>query len=97
MASIEENQLVALSRIASLKGTFLVNNVAVEKVIDFSELFVCEDTVISSLKENGSSDVRDKYMATVGGTLKAGTIISCKNGKFTGITLSSGSVNLILL
>lgn len=96
MASIEENQLVALSRIASLKGTFLVNN-ALEKTIDFSELFVCEDTVISSLKENGGGDVRDKYMAAVGGTLKAGTIISCKNGKFTGITLTSGSVNLILL
>ena len=96
MASTEQNQLVALNRIASIKGTFLVNNL-VEKTIDFSELFVCEDTVIASLKENGGGDVRDKYMAAVGGTLKAGTIISCKNGKFTGITLSSGSVNLILL
>jgi len=96
MASIEENQLVALSRIASLKGTFLVNN-AVGKTIDFSELFVCEDTVIASLKENGGGDVRDKYMSDVTGTLKAGTIISCKNGKFTGIHLTSGSVNLILL
>ena len=97
MATIEQNQLVALNRIASIKGTSLVNNIAVEKTIDFSELFVCEDTVISSLKENGGADVRDKYMAAVGGTLKAGTIISCKNGKFTGITLTSGSVNLILL
>ncbi len=96
MASIEENQLVALSRIASLKGTYLVND-ANPATIDFSELFVCEDTVIASLSENGSSDIRDKYMAAVGGTLKAGTIISCKNGKFTGITLTSGSVNLILL
>jgi len=91
MASTEQNQLVALNRIASIKGTFLVNN------IDFSELFVCEDTVIASLKENGGADVRDKYIAAVGGTLKAGTIISCKNGKFTGIHLTSGSVNLILL
>jgi len=96
MASTEQNQLVALNRIASIKGTFLVNN-AVGKTIDFSELFVCEDTVIASLKENGGGDVRDKYMSDVSGTLKAGTIISCKNGKFTGIHITSGSVNLILL
>ena len=94
---IQLRQLVALERIASVRGTFLVNTALVPvNTKEFSEFFVCEDTVVSALLENGGGDVRAKY-GRVGATLKAGTIVTCNNGKFTGITLTSGSVNLILL
>ena len=101
---IQLRQLVALERIASVRGTYLVNDaVAVAK--DFSEFFVCEDTIIASLLENGDNflvtpgggEVKSKYIADPAIALKAGTIVTCNNGKFTGITLTSGSVNLILL
>lgn len=94
---IQLRQLVALERIASVRGTFLVNTALVSvNTKEFSEFFVCEDTVVSALLENNGGDVRAKY-GIVGATLKAGTIVTCNNGKFTGITLTSGSVNLILL
>ena len=94
---IQLKQLVALQRIASVRGTYAVNNTTAVTDKDFSEFFVCEDTVIATLLENGGGDVKTKYIAAPATALKAGTIVTCNNGKFTGITLTSGSVNLILL
>lgn len=84
-----------LQTIAAAQGTFIVNNTS-EKTVDFDALQVCEDTVISSLKIGGV-EKKTEYIADTAGTLKAGTIIR-PNGveKFSAVTLTSGSVVLVL-
>lgn len=83
-----------IDKLVGSKGTFLVNNTT-EKTVDFAMLVVSEDTVISSLKVAGSN-VLGTYIANTSGTLKAGTIITGRGVIFSGITLTSGAVNLVL-
>lgn len=83
-----------LDKIVGAKGTFIVNNTTL-KTVDFSMLVVLEDTVISNLKVAGT-DAKSSYIANTAGTLKAGTIISGAGVVFSAITLTSGSVNLVL-
>ena len=83
-----------LDKLVGSKGTFLVNNTT-EKTTNFSMLVVAEDTVISSLKVAGTN-VLSSYVASVGGTLKAGTIITGQGVVFSAVTLTSGAVNLVL-
>lgn len=84
----------SLDKVVGKKGTFIVNNTTL-KTIDFSMLVVLEDTVISNLKVAGT-DVKSNYIANTAGTLKAGTIISGQDVVFSAVTLTSGSVNLVL-
>jgi hypothetical protein len=83
-----------LDKLVGQKGTFIVNNTT-QKTVDFAMLVVLEDTVISSLKVAGS-DAKSSYIANTAGTLKAGTIITGQGVVFSAVTLTSGSVNLVL-
>ncbi len=83
-----------IDKLVGSKGTFLVNN-TVEKTVDFAILVVSEDTVISSLKVGGTN-VLSTYVANTAGTIKAGTIITGRGVAFSGVTLTSGAVTLVL-
>ena len=84
-----------LDKLVANKGVYIVNDTTeVTKVID--GVFVLEDTVISTLKVGGT-DALSSYVSTPATAIKAGAYIRPLDGvKFSGITLTSGSVALIL-
>jgi len=77
-------------------GVYIVKNTS-EATKNFAAVYVLEDTVISSLKVDGA-DAKSTYIAATGTALKAGALIRPTSGiaYFSGITLTSGSVALIL-
>lgn len=84
-----------LATMSACQGTFIVND-TVEKTVSFDLLVCTEDTVISSLKLDGV-DVKADYIAAPATALKAGTLIRAFDGdKFSGVTLTSGSITLVL-
>ena len=86
---------IADSVLVAQQGTFIVNN-TVEKVVAHDAIAVLEDTVFSSIKVAGV-DVKSTYIAATGTAVKAGAIIRPINGaKFSAVTLTSGSVCLVL-
>jgi len=76
-------------------GTFTVNGTA-EVTKSFFGFYVAEDTVIASLKVGGVAVDLEDYIQTPATAIKGGTIISCQEDVFSAITLTSGSVTLIL-
>jgi hypothetical protein len=86
--------LMNLDKLVASQGVFIVNNTT-EKTAVFAGLLVLEDTVIASLKVAGS-DVKSTYIATPATAVKAGAYITGQGVKFSGVTLTSGSVALIL-
>ena len=79
-------------------GTFTVND-TVEKVINASGIYVAEDTVFARLEINGDTgtDAKGDYISAVGTAVKAGTLIRAYHPEyFSAVTLTSGSVTLIL-
>ena len=86
---------IANSVLTAQQGTFIVNNTAA-KTVDHDAIVVLEDTVFSAIRVAGS-DVKSSYIAATGTAVKAGAIIRPINGaKFSGVTLTSGSVCLVL-
>jgi hypothetical protein len=86
---------VVNSVLTAQQGIFIVNN-TVEKTVNHDAIMVLEDTVFSSIKVAGV-DVKSTYIAATGTAVKAGAIIRALNGaKFSGVTLTSGSVCLVL-
>jgi hypothetical protein len=86
---------IANSVLTAQQGTFIVNN-TVEKTINHDAIVVLEDTVFSSIKVAGV-DVKSTYIAATGTAVKAGAIIRpLRDAKFSGVTLTSGSVCLVL-
>jgi hypothetical protein len=86
---------IANSVLTAQQGTFIVNN-TVAKTVDHDAIIVLEDTVFSAIRVAGS-DVKSTYIAATGTAVKAGAIIRAINGaKFSGVTLTSGSVCLVL-
>jgi hypothetical protein len=86
---------IADSVLVAQQGTFIVNN-TVEKVVSHDAIVVLEDTVFSAIRVAGT-DVKSTYIAATGTAVKAGAIIRPINGaKFSGVTLTSGSVCLVL-
>lgn len=84
-----------LATMSACQGTFIVND-RTEKTVSFDLLVCLEDTVISSLKLDGV-DVLSQYVQTPATALKAGTLIRAFDGqKFSGVTLTSGSITLVL-
>ena len=83
------------SVLTAQQGTFIVNN-TVTKTVNHDAIVVLEDTVFSAIRVAGS-DVKSTYIAATGTAVKAGAIIRPINGaKFSGVTLTSGSVCLVL-
>jgi hypothetical protein len=86
---------IANSVLTAQQGTFIVNNTAA-KTVDHDAIVVLEDTVFSAIRVAGS-DVKSTYIAATATAVKAGAIIRPLNGaKFSGVTLTSGSVCLVL-
>ena len=86
---------VVNSVLTAQQGTFIVNN-TVEKEVSHDAIVVLEDTVFSAIRVAGT-DVKSSYIAATGTAVKAGAIIRPINGaKFSGVTLTSGSVCLVL-
>lgn len=86
---------IANSVLVAQQGTFIVNN-TVTKTVDHDVIVVLEDTVFSAIRVAGV-DVKSTYIAATGTAVKAGAIIRPINGaKFSGVTLTSGSVCLVL-
>jgi len=86
---------VVNSVLTAQQGTFIVNN-TVEKEVSHDAIVVLEDTVFSAIRVAGV-DVKSTYIAATGTAVKAGSIIRPINGaKFSGVTLTSGSVCLVL-
>ncbi len=86
---------IANSVLTAQQGTFIVNNTAA-KTVDHDAIVVLEDTVFSAIRVAGT-DVKSSYIAATGTAVKAGAIIRPINGaKFSGVTLTSGSVSLVL-
>jgi hypothetical protein len=85
----------ANSVLTAQQGTFIVNN-TVAKTVNHDAIIVLEDTVFSAIRVGGV-DVKSTYIAATGTAVKAGAIIRPLNGaKFSGVTLTSGSVCLVL-
>lgn len=83
-----------LDKMVASKGVFICNNTT-EKTATISAIFVLEDTVFSAIKVAGS-DVKSTYIGTAATAVKAGAYITGQGVNFSGVTLTSGSVALIL-
>ena len=87
--------LLNLDTMAANKGVYIVNDTTeTTKVI--KGLFVLEDTVIATLKVGGV-DALSSYVSTPATAIKAGAFITPLDGaNFSGVTLTSGSLALII-
>ena len=84
-----------IGEMAGNMGTFIVNGTTeVTKTID---AIVClEDTVFASIKVGGV-DSKSTYIQNTATAVKAGAIITPINdAQFSGVTLISGSIALVL-
>lgn len=83
-----------IDKLVASKGVYIVNDTTeATKTID--GILVLSDTVFSSIKVGGV-DVKSSYISTTGTAVKAGAYITGIGVKFSGVTLSSGQVALIL-
>lgn len=84
-----------LGEIAANNGTFILNSdINLTKTID--AIVVLEDTIFQTIGVNGS-DVKSTYIADVSIAVRAGAIITpVGDAQFSGVTLTSGSVALVL-
>ena len=89
---------VNLMKMSAAEGTFTVND-AIANAKDFISIYVGEDTVVASIFLNGgATNVVGNYIKSPDVAVKGGTIIAIgtKAGYGSSITLTSGSVTLIL-
>jgi hypothetical protein len=81
----------------AINGVIIVND-TVENTTHADSYYVAEDTVIASIKINGlAADVKALYISAPATAVKGGVLITPQSGAyFSGITLTSGSVVVIL-
>ena len=81
----------------AINGVIVVNDTA-ENTTHADSYYVAEDTVIASIKINGAAtDVKSLYISDSAVAVKGGVLITPQSGAyFSGITLTSGSVVVIL-
>ena len=81
----------------AINGVIVVNDTA-ENTVHADSYYVAEDTVIASIKINGlAGDVKATYISAPATAVKGGVLITPQSGAyFSGITLTSGSVVVIL-
>jgi hypothetical protein len=85
----------SLDKLVALRGTYIINNTA-EVTTTIYGVLVLEDTVIASLEVDGA-DVKADYIAVPATAIKAGAYITPLGGvEFNAITLTSGSVSIVL-
>jgi len=80
-------------------GVFIIND-TVEKTGRFEGIYVSSDAVIARLEveSDTGTDVKDNYIAVAATAIPAGTLITPtgEDDYFSGVTLTSGTVTLIL-
>lgn len=84
--------------IAAINGVYIVND-GTEAVKQHSGFEALEDTVVSRIEINGdgATDVKADYISSPGTAIKVGALVTAKGDDyFSAITLTSGSVALIL-
>ena len=81
----------------AINGVIIVND-TVENTTHADSYYIAEDTVIASIKINGlAADVKALYISAPATAVKGGVLITPQSGAyFSGITLTSGSVVVIL-
>jgi len=81
----------------AINGVVIINDTA-ENTTHADSYYVAEDTVIASIKVNGlATDVKASYISAPATAVKGGVLITPQSGAyFSGITLTSGSVVVIL-
>lgn len=86
------------SRMAAKNGTYTVNDTSAVTGKKFTSFYVSSDAVIADLEVNGNAtNVRGDYISTPASAVSAGTVITTQGDDyFSGITLASGEVTLIL-
>lgn len=83
------------------QGTYIVNNTA-EVVKNAAAIYVLEDTVFSRIEVNNDTgtDAKADYIQTAATAVKAGALLTpigeASDLRFSAVTLTSGSVVLIL-
>ena len=81
-------------KLVASKGVYICNDTtAVTKVI--AGILVLEDTVFSAIRVSGT-DVKASYISTPATAVKAGAFITGLGVLFSGVTLTSGSVALVI-
>jgi hypothetical protein len=94
---VKKSKMRTHTELASAQaGVIVVNNTAAV-LREFHAIYVLEDTIIASLTDEGGNAV-GAYIKAPGTAVKAGAFITPFNRQkpFSGITLTSGSVSLIL-
>ena len=86
--------LPRLDQLVASKGVYVCNDTT-EVTKTISAIAVLEDTVFSAIKVGGV-DAKSSYISTPATAIKAGAIITGVGVNFSGVTLTSGSVALIL-
>ena len=82
----------------AINGVIIVNDTA-ENTTHADSYYVAEDTVIARIEINGdtATDVKATYISAPATAVKGGVLITPQSGAyFSGITLTSGSVVVIL-
>ena len=83
-----------IDKLVASKGVYICNDTtAVTKVI--AGILVLEDTVFSAIRVAGT-DVKASYISTPSTAVKAGAFITGLGVLFSGVTLTSGSVALVI-
>ena len=85
-------------RLIAQNGTYLVNDTT-EYVANAEAYYMAEDTVIARIEINGDTvtDVKANYISTPATAVKGGVLLTpLGDDYFSAITLTSGSVTVIL-
>lgn len=85
-------------RLIAQNGTYIVNDTT-EYVNPSQGYYMAEDTVIARIEINGDTvtDVKANYISTPATAVKAGVLLTpLGDDYFSAITLTSGSVTVIL-
>jgi len=85
-------------RLIAQNGTYVVNDTA-EYVANAEGYYMAEDTVIARIEVNGvtGTDAKGDYISTAATAVKAGVLLTpIGDDYFSAITLTSGSVTVIL-
>jgi phage gp45-like len=85
-------------RLIAQNGTYIVNDTT-EYVANAEAYYMAEDTVIARIEINGDTvtDVKANYISTPATAVKGGVLLTPQGDDyFSAITLTSGSVTVIL-
>jgi len=80
---------------SAARGVLILNDTSTQPG-SFDAIMVLEDTVFATIK-TGGADVKDNYITTAATAVKAGALITAIGSTvFTEVSLTSGSVSLVL-